>query len=279
MPAEDLLRIVDGNTRSEIAANKPQIQPPTRSPLLARMAAFLPTMQAANADLEHVAPSSDAFTLEEQKVCSEHSGSLIRSQGSSDVDSDDENSRGDVLKDACLGDAGPRIEMNLTCGLLDLKDGAACSAAEATMQNGCSIEDALGNSVKMAALDQSPKLFVDGAPIAMPPASDSHRATVAVHTGATYCDAVEDTRCSVVEQVSGSRASCVETRCDDGSVAKASKAKKDSPSCVETGGCDVPGDGAGEQHLGGSSTSACNQSVWGTKEKRAKIEVLSSFDL
>ena len=207
-PAGDLLKIVEGNARSELAAKKPQIQPATRSPLLDRMAAFLPTMRAANADLEHAAPSTDAFALEEQQECSEQSCSLIRSQGSSDEDSEDEVSHGGGLKDICVGDVGPRIEMSLTCGLLDLQNGAACSAAEATMQDGCSIEDALGNAVKMSPLEQPADAFAHGSCMDLP-ASDADRATGAAHAAGTCCGAADSTHRCEAEHATRSRESCV----------------------------------------------------------------------
>lgn len=271
-----MLRIVESNARTTIAANKPQMQPPTRSPLLARMATFLPALRAANADLQHAAPSSDAFALEEQKDCSEHNSSLIRTQGSSDDDSHDENSRGDVLNDVSLGDGGPRIEMNLTCGLLDLQNGAACSAAEATMQDGCSIEAALGNSVK-AALEQSPELLVDGAPASFPrSASDVHLAGEIGPAEANSCAAVDDMRSCEQQQASGSAACCVDTACCGDSV--------QAPGKPSAGDCDNPGDRIGAQQLDGcgigttTGTSRCNESRSVNAGKRAKIEVLSTCD-
>lgn len=265
---------MEGNTRSELAAKKPQIQAATRSPLLDRMATFLPTLRAANAELEHAAPSGDAFAPEEQKDCSEHSGILIRSQGSSDEDSDDETSRGDVLKDTCEADAEPRIEMNLTCGLLDLQNGAACSAAEANMQDGCSIEDALGNAVKVSTLEHPPQLFVDGSPTDSP-ASDSDRAKAASNI------AVGLKRCS--EGATGRWESCVETRRCSGVDADVSEKKTDGCS---TDDLQVCSDRIDAKHLGERDTvtitSVCNPSVSGGADqgvaKKNKIEVLSSCD-
>jgi hypothetical protein len=209
VPTGDLFRIVEKRARSEIAANKPQIEPVTRSPLLSRIATFLPTIKAANADLECAAQSADAFTLEEQidgDGSEGHSGSLIRSLGSSGDESDEACHR-DELKDDSAGDAGTRIEMDLTCGLLDLQNEAAYCAAEATMQNGRSVEDALGNA-RSASLEQSPKLIVNGAEIVLP--SDSHCSRQSEQKVATCCVAVEDATCSEADLGSGSVATCTD---------------------------------------------------------------------
>lgn len=148
-----MLNIVEDNMRSELAAKKPKIEPTARSPLLSRMAAFLPTMQAANADLECTAPTTDAFVLEEQQEDADRTNGIIQCQSSSDdsPDEQDEPSCRDLSQGDCQKEAAPRIEMDLMCGVLDLQNKAACSAAEATLQDGQSVEEALEKAADAAA--------------------------------------------------------------------------------------------------------------------------------
>ena len=78
--------------------SKPQIQPVQPSSVLDKVRSFLPALQAANAQLAAQCPQ--------------------------DVDIEQ------------VPEGAPHVEMDLACGILDLKDPAALARAEAAMQAG-----------------------------------------------------------------------------------------------------------------------------------------------
>lgn len=102
-----LLVAVDGRPE-----RKPDMQAPAPpAVLLGRLQAFLPQLQAANAQLEQ-APA--------EALVMEHA-------------SDDER-------------AGPYVELDLACGLFDLKDETALAAAERSLANGGVAVERFGGS-------------------------------------------------------------------------------------------------------------------------------------
>ena len=109
--AGGVLNICAANARKRVAtaaASRPAALPePERSSLLARATAFLPQLAAANARLPGTAGANDSIHVEPADHASDTDG-----------DSSDDN-------------AGPRIEMDLACGVLELHDAAARAAAEA----------------------------------------------------------------------------------------------------------------------------------------------------
>ncbi|KAL4419374.1 hypothetical protein ABPG77_002901 [Micractinium sp. CCAP 211/92] len=97
-------RLLVGDVAPRRPRHKPTIKPVPPSGLLDRLQAFLPTLEAANADLQHQLETGGG-----EQVAMERG-------------SDDERE-------------GPYVEMDLACGLFDLKDPAAVAAAEAAMVN------------------------------------------------------------------------------------------------------------------------------------------------
>ncbi|KAK9820922.1 hypothetical protein WJX74_008123 [Apatococcus lobatus] len=103
-PLEDRLRIISQPTASTDScqqSKRPDFQPTPDSELLARLKGFLPRMAVAHQQL----------------------GAQIDQQGVGPFSIEHEDSDSD-------SQAGPRIELDLTCGLVDLQDEAAVSAAE-----------------------------------------------------------------------------------------------------------------------------------------------------
>lgn len=112
--AEQQLLVGDAAPRRP--RHKPPIKPLPPSGLLGKLQAFLPTLEAANADLE-------------QQLASGAQAEVAMERGS-----DDERE-------------GPVVEMDLACGLFELKDASAVAAAEASMlSRGVAVEKYGGNS-------------------------------------------------------------------------------------------------------------------------------------
>ncbi|PSC69276.1 dentin sialophospho isoform B [Micractinium conductrix] len=104
---------------------KPPIKPVAPSGLLGRLQAFLPSMEAANAELEQrlAAGAAPADMAMERGRCVAASGAVAVWRA---FRSDDEAG----------GEGGPVVQLDLACGLFDLKDAAAVAAAEAALVNG-----------------------------------------------------------------------------------------------------------------------------------------------
>jgi hypothetical protein len=145
---------------SAIASKKPKIEAPSRSPLLARLATFIPSIHSANAELQRSkSPQADAFTLEEiPDELEEHQVARACVVQASDSSGGEEaGSLCTPARDAIEDESHPQhIEMKLTCGLLDLQNSAACSAAELAMQAG-STEDA-----RQPSLEAGQQLAIGG---------------------------------------------------------------------------------------------------------------------
>jgi hypothetical protein len=117
--AGGILNITATNARTKIATaarTKPSLEPPVRSALLDRAATFLSTM-SSNANLADTAPGSSNF-VSIQPVEDKHVHS--------DSDRDAEE---------C---GAPHVQMDIACGILDLHDKAAETAAAASLaENAC----------------------------------------------------------------------------------------------------------------------------------------------
>jgi hypothetical protein len=109
--------------RSEFAAaarGMAPLEPPIRSTLLDKTAAFLSKLTASNADLAGAAPTSSTLVsikpVNDQGACTD-----------SDGDQDD--------------DAPPHVEMDIACGVLDLQNKAAEAAATALLADNVGLSD------------------------------------------------------------------------------------------------------------------------------------------
>jgi hypothetical protein len=104
-----------------------------RSDLLSRAASFLPQLQTANAQLASSPAPPQAQVGIEIEAVSEAVDTPAESSGYP-------GSENDSNKDGEEEDAGPRVQMDITCGVLDLQDGAAAAAAKAATANGASVD-------------------------------------------------------------------------------------------------------------------------------------------
>ncbi|PRW33293.1 hypothetical protein C2E21_7933 [Chlorella sorokiniana] len=95
-------RLLVGDAAPRHPRSKPTIKPVAPSGLLGRLQAFLPALEAANADL--------------QQQLEQHPASEVAMERGSDDERE-----------------GPVVELDLACGLFDLKDEAAVAAAERAM--------------------------------------------------------------------------------------------------------------------------------------------------
>lgn len=101
------------------------------SSVLERVKAFLPSLQQANVQLQHtLASQPEAVDIEN------------------------------------VVEGRPHIEMDLACGVLDLKDERAVSAAEKSLQDGQAAEDWLpGHAEKSSDDDQDEDSYKDGSTV------------------------------------------------------------------------------------------------------------------
>ncbi|KAG1674280.1 hypothetical protein FOA52_013469 [Chlamydomonas sp. UWO 241] len=100
---------------------RPDIAPVPKSSLLSRLNAFLPQIQTANADLQEQLKVRPAADFDVEGVPDDQESGYIEMEGKE----------------------GGYIEMDLACGLIDLKDGSALSAAESALAGGPDLDAAL----------------------------------------------------------------------------------------------------------------------------------------
>lgn len=109
------------------------------SSVLERVKAFLPSMQQANEQLQHTVANEPK-----------------------DVDIES------------VEEGRPHIEMDLACGVLDLKDERAVSAAEKSLQNGQPAEDWLPGHAERSSDDDEDEDSHDGSSTAAGEANNAH---------------------------------------------------------------------------------------------------------
>lgn len=158
-----MLRIVEANAgcaACNSTASRPQIAPTAPSPLLSRLSAFIPQLQAANDCLQGDVRSETATGLDIE-VIPQVAESLSTDGSESDSDASE------APDDRTFQPSRPHIEMDIACGVLDLKDAAACEAAEAAAGNGHSLDDAADT----AGVQQKGLVLPSGNVLSLPPAS------------------------------------------------------------------------------------------------------------
>lgn len=134
-----MLRIVESSAeraKCKLPARKPQIEPTAPSPLLSRLSAFIPQLQAANQHLQSTPPAAARAGLDIEVI----------PQAAQPSSSDESTSEADIMEaPEAQPDQPfkPHIEMDIACGVLDLNNAGACQAAEAAAAKGPSLDEDL----------------------------------------------------------------------------------------------------------------------------------------
>lgn len=137
--AGGVLNICAANARQRVATAAASARPaalaaPERSSLLARATAFLPQLAAANAQLATTQGAEDSIHVEEASNAVDNVGDKSADEG------------------------GPRIEMDLACGVLELQDAAARAAAEAAAARAGSEASSFDSDSDEEAQAEAPKM-------------------------------------------------------------------------------------------------------------------------
>lgn len=168
-----MLRIVESSAaraKCKVSARKPQIEPTAPSPLLSRLSAFIPQLQAANQHLESDSPSAAGAGLDIEVI----------PQAPQPSSSDESTSEADIMEaPEAQPDQPfkPHIEMDIACGVLDLNNAGACQAAEAAAANGPGLDEDVA-AAEPAAVSQRGLRLPGGdilSPVAGSPRDSSSR--------------------------------------------------------------------------------------------------------
>lgn len=119
-----VVRQLLGDSTAQQTRARPDIIGLPQSTVLQQLQQFLPQLQSANADLAHhplTEPAVSIVDVHEESACS-----------SSGSDSDEDSSQ---------AKSPEHVQMDIACGVLDLHDEAAISAAEAALANVAHCQD------------------------------------------------------------------------------------------------------------------------------------------